>query len=75
MPNWCSNELVVVGPEEPLKDFAEKVKKDVDDDEFSWEKVFPIPDELSDSRSPTMILDGTPEMADGAFKGEGAITQ
>jgi len=62
--------LVVVGPEEPLKDFAEKVKKDVGDDEFNWEKVFPIPDELGDSRSPTIILGGTPKIDE-----EGAITQ
>ncbi len=49
MPNWCSNEVDVWGPEKDIKAFKELVT--TDKEAFSFNKILPMPEEL-DSQAP-----------------------
>jgi hypothetical protein len=49
MPNWCSNTLFVEG--KGVKDFADKC---LFDGEFTFELLYPTPQELLDQTSPNM---------------------
>jgi len=48
MPNWCENQLTVVGPDEELKRLRVVARRDGDEGikEFSLEELLPTPPEL-----------------------------
>jgi hypothetical protein len=56
MPNWCSNELIVVGKYNKLKEF---VLNGIDDDNGSWclSKYRPMPEELATTTKPSKLSD------------------
>ena len=54
MPNWCTNEVTIIGDEEDLTKFRNFVKSETEP--FSFQSVMPIPEELKGTRSPTTIV-------------------
>lgn len=48
MPNWCSNNIRVSGPDAALNEFAEWL----DDGKNLFGKILPTPKELADAQSP-----------------------
>ena len=54
MPNWCTNEVTIIGDEEDLTKFRNFVKSEKEP--FSFQSVMPIPIELKGTRSPTTIV-------------------
>ena len=49
MPNWCSNDLVVTGDTDSLREWSEQcLDQEVEDmtNEFTWENLLPVPEEL-----------------------------
>lgn len=47
MPNWCENELVMIGKDKDINLFLNYIKSDESDFDFS--KVKPVPEGLTDS--------------------------
>ncbi len=56
MPNICENNLKVKGKKEDLEQFKKDAKNIKED--FSVDKLFPMPKELQDTKSPPEVLIG-----------------
>jgi hypothetical protein len=53
MPNWCSNEVDIIGDKETIKQVLEVVKnKDSGDGKFRMNDFVPMPEELSNTEAP-----------------------
>ena len=54
MPNYVKNILIVEGPSLHVNSMLESIKSE--DDEFDFNKIFPMPKQLEGSRSPAQIV-------------------
>lgn len=54
MPNWCENDLLVIGRPSSLAKFKKKAK--TRSSALSLQKLIPIPEELQDTQSPPRIV-------------------
>lgn len=55
MPNWCENTLNVSGPDKEVQKFKLQAKDDSEDNKtaLSLNKLFPMPEELRNTTSPS----------------------
>ena len=57
MPNWCENTVEIWGEEEDMKEFYDFFGgQDKIQENFSFEKISPMPQELDGTRSPQKIV-------------------
>ena len=55
MPNWCYNRVEISGTPDVLEEFAKKVESE--DEVFSFQSIVPMPEELQNICSPTVIVE------------------
>ena len=60
MPNWCFNKVTVTGDRVEVSKFTDFVKSDMEP--FSFDSIIPMPKELLQVQSPTILMDTEAEV-------------